>query len=1062
VNEEIPPAVLSSMASAYEQARSAYEAQQWTDTIKYSAQVLCGEPGHAAAFELLSTARRHLERLGSPAGEQRILSVVMCDLVDSTRLPRLIGREPYRNLLRDVQQLCASAVTRYEGRVAQYLGDGILAYFSYPQAHEDDPLRAALAALAIVEGIGQVRRQRGLLDAVDIAVRIGIDTGVVMVGAMGGGHWTTTDSIVGDPPNFAARLQAIAPPNGIIASEATYERIASFVHAKANRPRQFKGFDGRRRTYEVRSVTGPLELSDGAMRRSPLVGRDIERASLSSAWRSVLEGASCMVTLIGEAGMGKTRLAEELVNLVHATGGTHLTIRCSALHRRVPFYSVAAAVRRLLGGATASSLTLQEVRERASKVSGVSLDDEQAATLAELLGAPQQETQLPEQRRERALSVLVSLIKQIAADKRFLLLIDDLHDADPSTVELLQRIARANDSFAIVATARPDGGIGSSLPGGRFLEIGPLADDACRVLVERVLGPRPELIESVVARASGSPLFAEELAAWLERGQPVGSLPPALDLLLTARIDTVEPKLRYLLVTASVIGAELDVADLASLVDLPPDVTDQGLKELVAEGLLEHDAERPNTLRFRHALFREAAYHRLLPSERAWRHLRLAEKYKADRNAGRAIPAAIIAKHQLDGGAPARALDWWHRAALEARATAAHAEAVEHYDSAFGVLDALDQPGEKIAVELPLQLGFAGSASMIMGYTAERVVSAFERANVLAAAIPHSPERFTATMGLYTFALVTGQLTRAEQFVAQGFEDVTGHGLEGLEGTAYASQAYVRFFRGRVAEARTLCERAQHAQPTIGVPQDPSVVSRFLIGMIEWLGGDDSESERICTEAMRAANRLDGERAAFTRTFLLTYLAWKSQMANDSKAARDYATQAIALSQEHGFVQWLGAASLHLGVALCELGEISVGLDILDVSLAAWRGAGAGLMTPYFMARLALAKLRRGDPPAACELIDTAIALAERNDERMYLAELHRHRARCRLVRGDAREQVAASLKRALEIAESLGHRVFAGRALADLGQLDVRMAAPLLLLDVPPDAERTEPIVTN
>lgn len=408
------------------------------------------------------------------------------------------------------------------------------------------------------------------------------------------------------------------------------------------------------------------------------------------------------------------------------------------------------------------------------------------------------------------------------------------------------------------------------------------------------------------------------------------------------------------------------------------------------------------------------------------------------------IPPAIIARHLREGGAPVRALDWWHRAALDARATAAHAEAVEHYDAALALLSAIDDAGQRTLAALPLQLGFAGSASMVMGYTAERVQKAFEQADALAAAMPHSPERFTATIGLHTFALVQGQLERAEQLVVGALRDVDGRNLPALEGMAYTSQAYVRFYRGRLDEARALCERGKHAVPTIGVPQDPALANRLLVGLIEQLSGDRATGERLCSEAMAASDRIPGDRAAFTKAFLLTYLAWNAQMLDDALTAQTYAARAIALSQQHGFAQWLGAATLHLGAALCELGQLPVGLATLEAALGAWRAAGAGLLTPYFMGRLALAKLKVGDTAAALALLGDAIGMARHNDEQIYLAELYRLRAKAHVAQAEL-GLAADDLASAVAVADALSQRVFAARARSDQGELDERMgrAAP-------------------
>ncbi|MEZ5409162.1 MAG: AAA family ATPase [Acidimicrobiales bacterium] len=510
----------------YQLARRAFSEGNWAECIRLAGVVLSDDPRHSGAMDLIASARRGLEISERGQGERRVLSILFCDLVGSVSLAAELGAERYRELLLDIQDLCVRAITAYEGRVAQYLGDGILAYFSYPQSHEGDAARATMAALEIADAV-RTRSERYRQEyGRDVAIRIGIDTGTVVAGAMGSGQWTTSDSIVGDSINVASRVQGLAGPNSVLITDATYSLASAAVTAESPQTVELRNFP---RPVTVWTAVGASAIHANARPTRPrraLVGRHDEVSLLNRAWSAALRGGSRQCLIVGDPGMGKTRLAEHAMNLCHAGGGRLVELRCSAVWAHSSLWPAAVALRRLLGLEQHDPDSfLQLLRERLRTVGGDEPSGNVVALLGRLLGAPVEIDLLPEQIRIMTMRALADLVAAVAAQGPVLLVVEDLHDADASTVELLQHLVARTDLplMLLITSRRPH----PELP---FVEevvtLEPLSDGASADLATALLpaGEQSE-IQALVARADGVPLFIEELAYGLADGIGLDGLP---------------------------------------------------------------------------------------------------------------------------------------------------------------------------------------------------------------------------------------------------------------------------------------------------------------------------------------------------------------------------------------------------------------------------------------------------------------------------------------------------------------------------------------------------------
>jgi len=1035
----------------YQRGRTSFEEGAWLPAIKHAASALTVDPMHAGALNLVVAARQQLDLSADPEGERRVLSVLMADLAGSTRLPGVLGPEGYREVLLALHAIAVTAITAYEGRVAQYLGDGILAFFSYPEAHEDDARRAVLAGLDIANDVASRSPEFHERFGVDIKVRIGIDTGLVLIGSLGAGRWTTSDSIVGDPPNIASRIQHLAQPNTVLVSDATRRLVDRQIAFRAGRPRKVRGFAAPVVLYRALGPIGSagnLPLSVRAM-----VGRELETDALAELWSAVMKGERRMISLVGETGVGKSRLVDHAVNLAHASGGRSVVLNCSSLRRHVPFHPVVSALREHLAvDSVTTELSMEHVRASVEGLVTPGISFEHGLeVLGSLLGVGTPEGLLPEQLRERTLSALAGIVEVLCAQGPVLLVVEDLHDADPSSVELLTRVIAGNQcGLGLVLTSRPGGPI---LPESvTTLTLGPLDGEQSADVVRRIVPDLPvEQLDRLVQRADGIPLYLEELAQWTAERPDRSAIPVALSGVLSARLDSLPRGAREIASLAAVIGNVVDHELLAAVSILPNDRLDQHLAALVDRQVLTRLPGPMNkAYRFRHALLREAAYGRQVRDVRRLAHRRCA-RVLAD-SAGRAggEAPAIVAAHFEEGAERAEALAWWSRAAREAAGQGAHREAIDQYERSLALIDVVADGDAQGLTELGLRIGLGLSSSVVAGYSSPTALAAFEEADRIGARLPASPEWAAAIWGIWSFLIVRGELDRAGVQVARAREMARVLNDQQLADTTAAMAGYVLFFEGRLDEAMAELTQGTQSRATL-LPNDPGAVSMALIGVIHWMQGDLDACTRTFAAAFDQANQIPGGRGSFTLAFISAYWAWLAQLGGDADEAMTRAQSTIALAAEENFLTWQAAGYLHLTIGMCRSGLLDPGLVQLEATIQGWRAAGAGLMLPYFLGQLAAAKLAAGSAGEAEDLVDEAIALAESHGERVYDAELFRIRALVREARGAEPEDTVADLRRAVEIAERQGARIFALRGLIELarfGVFDVQFGPSVIRLE--------------
>jgi class 3 adenylate cyclase/tetratricopeptide (TPR) repeat protein len=1022
VPQERPDEVLSA-------ALAAVQAGAWADALRLAGSLLVHDPLYTGAFEVISLARRGLESSRGDIAERRQMTILFADIAGSTALLTRLGEEGFRELMLQVHQAAAKAMSNFGGRISQYLGDGILAYFSYPEAHEDDAQRAVYAGLDLLDRIQTASSAMSAHFGVAPVLRLGIDTGRVVVGPAGAGQWTTVDSVFGDPPHIAARLQGMASANSILISDATRQLVQDQFVLESLGEKQLTGFSQPIGVHRVvRSGDGPrLEASGRTM-----VDREIEAAELERLWDEVSSGNGRELLIVGEAGVGKTRLTEHLANVVIATGGRLVSVHCSDIFKHSPFHPIASALRRLLVGSPRTPLEEEELRT--ILVKGGVPEEVVARGLTPLsivLGIRKGADILPDQLRAATFEVLLDLVGRLAEVNPLLIAVEDLHAADASTARLLDLIREKRPArLLLVATSRPTETTDPGWP--RTLRLGPLSDEFAEALVRRSAPALDDAdVKKVVEGSAGLPLFLIDMAHGLASGTSL-SIPSATTALLTHRLGQLDDDSRAIIRDLSVLGtAAGSYSALAAVSELSTERLERALARLLHEGLvLASPDSEGGVFQFRHPLYREVAYDGQLRNARERRHSRCADALIA---AG-APPAPpplpeLIANHLLLGGRTAESIVWWQRAGERASTAAAHAEAVAHYERGLQALSSLERTAELTQLELILQLSYGASGSAIYGYQDARVMRAYTRASELGAAAADAAILLPALWGIWSYYVVRGDHDRARAMMDRCL--ILSDASPGAQGAVAAISGVQYTYLGRWNEAEQELQLATRASGPFSEfpPQHPAWASRVLLAVVKWVRGDTVGAQREVEESLAGAGALNGRQAEFTRAYTYCFAAWYAQLTDNAGQALSWAQAAIAIAQRHNFEIWVAAGALHAAGALTELGDFATGLPMFERALQGWTLAGAQLMLPYFFGRYGHALVRAGRADEGLRAIDRALSVAAANGEVFYDAELRRLRAEALTAVGAPRDSILGELEAAVRIAADQNALAFRQRA---------------------------------
>lgn len=1049
----------------------------------------CGAP--------LAAAEPRPEMRSSPDAERRHLSVLFCDLVGSTALSERLDPEELRDIIRAYQDTCAGPVSRFGGYVAQYLGDGILVYFGFPKAHEDAAQRSVRASLGILDAIEELNQRLEQKNGLRVAVRLGIHTGLVVVGELGQGA-QQEQLALGQTPNVAARLESLAEPDTVVISEATYRLVQGFFHCELLGNQSLKGMSRPMKVYRVlRESSAPSRFA-AAARGSlpPLVGRRDELTRLRNAWREVAAGDGGLRSVLvrGEAGMGKSRLVEAFKERLEGIPHARIELHCSPYFQMSALYPVIELLERT------ARITPRDTKERKRRrldalLRRTGFEDATSRRLfALLLSIPEQDEEpgmSPQERRRETLEHLVRWLLAQAAERPLILLVEDLQWIDPSTFELLRLVQRhARDvPVLLLLTSRPelDDAWPEAADDVQKIDLPRLtaAESSSMVgqLVATMAGPQsgsattidPDALAELVRKSDGVPLFVEELSrvvqdaellrhrgGRLELTSPLDAVvPERLQDLLTERLDRLG-EIKRTAQLAAVFGREFDQGLLAAVSDRTDGDVTEDLERLISRGILLRSGTPPTaSYRFRHVLIQEEAYASLLKSQRRKYHRRIArtlEKRSAETAARR---PELLAHHHTEAENLAEAIEYWRRAGQQALERWANLEASRHLGRGLELVRRLPPGHDRDHLELDLLTHLGPSLMAVKGFAANEVEEVYTRASELGRKLGDPSKTFPALWGLSRLYHAQSRLDRALELGEHLVDLARQVGDVGQQLEAHRMMGSTLYHQGRFADARKHLERGISLFDPADQRSDvlylsPQVHCLFWMGYVEWHLGRPETAIEKSRAALRLAVALGdpfGEAVARTANALL------HQYRREPEDVLEQAEAAIALAEEHRFPVWLEMGTILRGWAYVALGRVDEGLAEMRRGLTAWQALGMALATQIFHLLMAEGCLTAERLDEALEHLALARQRLEAG-ERAFEAELYRLEGEIRRYRPADGTPNDLSLdkahdkahdgatpedcfRRALDVARRQGARSLELRAATSLARLDRGSRAP-------------------
>jgi len=1037
---------------------------------KFSSDV---EPGGATApVPAASVASVPRPQAGiSPPAERRQLTIMFCDLVGSTTLASRLDPEDTREVVGACLRCIAEVVTGLGGVVAHYAGDGALIHFGYPEAHEDDAERAIRAALGVVEAVSRL----DLMGGYRPRVRIGIATGQVVIGALMGAGGGTDREVSGGPPYLAARLQTLAEPDQVIIDETTHRLAGGLFDYRDLGPVELKGFSERVPVWQVlgeRRAESRFEALRGS-RMSPLVGRARELERLHALWRAAKTGAGQVVLLSGEPGIGKSRLAAMLVAETEAP----LRLRYFCLQHRQgsPFHPFIAQLEHIARFARDESAA-----RRLDKLAATLLPSaehaEDVSLVADLLSLPIDDRfpvlQLtPPKRRERTMAALMRQVELLAARGPLLAIFEDAHWIDPSSRILLdmaiERIARL--PILLVVTARPE--FEPAWTGGHVTRIalGPLGRADCAALVDNVAGHGAlpaTLIDDIVGRTDGVPLFAEELTkAVLEarRGEGNGAapgasaggavLPATLQASLTARLDRLGTAKSVVQIGAA-IGREFSYDLLAAVSRIGEAELRPALDRLVGSGLASRRGGPPDeTYLFKHALIQDAAYRSMLRDTRRGLHRRIVDVFEQAFPEVLQLQPEILAHHCTEAALAEKAVGYWLKAGQQAMARSAIAEAIARLRRGLELAATLPDGAARYRLELDLNINLGHILRAAYGYTQPAVVETYEAARRLCDRLGKPPQLLWVLYGQWTNALMLNDQRLARRRAGEMIEQGEARDDDVWRIMGYRGLGVTSFARGELVEARGYLERGlslydpakQAIYATLTV-EDVQVMERIYLSWVLIYLGCFDQGRRVREEALAIAR---SRNHAYTLAHALNGYCHTELLLRAPEGALRTLDEVNAVTDEHGISYYRPYRLIFGGLAQAQLGRAGESVDLLQRGIAAYRATGTLLYLTTFHRWLASALGQAGDPAAGLKQLDEARRLAETGEAWGDEGEILRVRGDLEAQQGDA-AAAEASYRAALEAARRRRARLWelhAAMALARLWRRGGRRAEARALL---------------
>lgn len=990
----------------------------------------------------------------SSQAERRHLTVMFVDLVGSTALSSQVDPEDLREIITNYQNVVAGCVTRFDGHVAKYMGDGVLCYFGWPRAHEDDPERAVRAGLGIVEALAAIPGP----DHPNLAVRIGVATGLVVVGDLIGEGTAQEEAVVGETPNLAARLQGIAHPGEIIIAETTRKLVGDIFELKDSGTYELKGIAGRTAAFVVageRTLNSRFEARvSGSV--SEMVGRDHELGLILERWRQSQSGEGQLVLLLGEAGIGKSRIARAAIEAISIDDHVRMTYQCSPYHADSALYP---AIQQL---AHAARFTVADSNDdMLDKLEAVLLGEDRQP-IARLLDLETEQRygpidSDPQQLRWRTLRALTDELVALSNRQPVLFVLEDAHWIDATTLEMIELCLDSiqNIRVLILVTARPTFQHRfSGHPNVVQLTLNRLSREQIAAIAVKLAGGKTlpdELLEEIATKTDGVPLFVEELTKTvlesgilLETGEgfemtgPVSSLaiPATLHDSLMARLDRLQP-VKEVAQMAACIGREFEQGLLSAISPLADEELESALQRLLeAELIFRRGLSADGFFIFKHALVRDAAYESLLKTRRKAIHAKLLAVLEGRE---RTVPE-LLASHAEGAEAFDKAIGYWQQAGEQALLGSAVFEAIAHLKQARTLVLRGPETAARNERELEILKNLGSACIAAYGYGAAETIAAFDDGLRLTEQVARADLLFPILYGQYVYRYIQGGGSRPAYEAAKRILDTAALQAEPVpKMIGHRCVGMTLFCQGRLEDAKEHFGQALDLYSgeidhnlILEFGTDSKVSAQAFLSTISVLRGFPDQARALCAEVLEIARQTNNvhtlEYCLFfgpiRRCFCLRELTEFST----------FVAELSAVADDNRLPMWQGYAATQQGWLLAQQGEHEAGIALLRAGIDGLKDCGVQYDTALATGQLAEACLVAGQHAQALAAVDQAIDAVSRTNERWFEPEVHRLHGEILVSRSRPDSEAAlAAFNRSREAAHTLGAKWWELRATTSL-----------------------------
>ncbi len=1028
----------------------------------------CGGCGRALVNSAVEVATESKTLAETREPDRRQVTVMFCDLAGSTELAERLDPEDLRERIRSFQRICTEVIRRYEGFVGRYMGDGILAYFGYPQAHEEDAERAVRAGLGIMDALCDFNASQLSENLREFAVRIGIATGIVVAGDLIGEGTSEEQSVVGKTLNLAARLQSLAEPNSVIITSDTKQLLGGIFEYQDYSSHDLKGIAEPVHVWKVLGVK-PTESRFEAVHGielTPLVGREEELEFLYRRWKQAVTCDGRVVLISGEAGIGKSRIAQTLREYVETEPSVQFRYQCSPYHTNSTLYPFISELERTLnyGQEDTSQQKLDKLETVLKRFHNRSEFDIQL--FAELLSIPTGGRYpsldlSPQQLKERTISILVARLEEAAEHNTAFILFEDAHWIDPTSQELLdiliERILKHR--VLLVIAFRPDyQPPWTGQPHVDTVTLNRLDHNESAALVQRAAGGKllpKEVFDQIVAKTDGVPLFVEELTKAvlcsdllteqqdsyaLNGPLPPLAIPASLHDSLMSRLDRLA-RVKEVAQVGAAIGREFSYELLSAVGNFPKSLLAGTLKELVDSQIIYQRGTPPLAMyTFKHALVQDAAYESLLKSRRRQMHARIALILEEQVSKQARVEPEIIAQHYTKAGLAEPAVTYWEQAGLRALKHSANREAVAHTTKSLEMLRQLPETDDRAARELDLQILLGTAYRATKGFASLETEQAFRQAHELSQRVGDDQRRIDVQRGLYACYYVRGELRRArehaEKVISLGQTldasyNMLGHWMLGC----------IQFWQGEFGDARrelkqaySLYDPKEQSTKKLSAQIDPGLSALIHLGWTLWVAGYPEQAVRTSEQALTLANKLQQPHGLAQALFFAcnTYIC-----SGRVEEAESMSKELMDVASKHKLAYFGTCAVVVEGQNLLLRQQYEPGIARIFQGLSEFTEQTAGVGLPWALAMPIESYAFIGQPNEGLKWLSKARAAVDNNEERHWLAELERLNGELLLAQSvENADEVERSFYQAIEIARTQHAKSLELRAAMSLARL--------------------------